>query len=303
MTNGAPPRPLRVDGETIPTYAFPENAVRALAKIAAYSTWRAQPPGLLWDFDDMQVEDARSVCQRALERSDDGWLTTEEAQAVLNACALPVAAGAIARTADEAAALATAFGFPVVAKLSSRRVLHKTDIGAVRLSLHTAEEVREAFLAIMACAPDASAEDGPDAVLIQPMITGGVETIVGVTDDPAFGPLVGFGLGGTQVEVLGDVRFRIAPLTGGDAAELVREVRGFPLLQGYRGHAPADLEALENVLLRVSRLAEAVPEIAELDLNPVMVLAPGQGCRIVDARIKVARVRPTTEPTEKHATT
>ena len=107
------------------------------------------------------------------------------------------------------------------------------------------------------------------------MIAGGVETMIGVTDDPLFGPLVGFGLGGIHVEMLGDVRFRIAPLTDRDADELLHEIRGLPLLPGYRGHPPADLDALRDVLLRVSRLADDVPEIAELDLNPVMALPPG----------------------------
>ena len=289
MTAGAPPAPLRVDGETIPTYAFPENAARALAKIAAYAAWRSQPPGLFWGFDDMRVDEARSVCRRALAERGDGWLTPEETQGVLNAFALPVAAGAIARTADEAAALAAVFGFPVVAKLSSRQLLHKSDIGGVRLNLNSAEEVREAFRNIMTCVPGGVSSDGTDSVLVQPMIAGGVETIVGVTEDRVFGPLVGFGLGGTQVEILGDMRFRIAPLTDRDADELLHEVRGFPLLQGYRGRTGADLEALRDVLLRVSRLAEALPEIVELDLNPVMALAPGKGCRIVDARIRVAQ--------------
>ena len=273
MTNGAPPVPLRVDSETIPTFAFPENAARALAKISAYSTWRAQPPGLLWDFDDMHVDDARSLCQRALERGDDGWLTTEEAHGVLNACALPVAAGATARTPDEAAAMAASFGFPVVAKLSSRRVLHKTDIGAVRLNLTTAEEVREAFRAIMACAPDRTSDDG---VLVQPMITDAVETIIGVTDDPVFGPLVGFGLGGTQVEILGDVQFRIAPITGRDAAELVHEI-GFVFFMGYTG-APPGRRWRQNVCC-VSRPPPAAARVVELDLNPVMALAPAKGRR------------------------
>jgi acyl-CoA synthetase (NDP forming) len=119
------------------------------------------------------------------------------------------------------------------------------------------------------------------------MITGGVETIIGVADDPLFGPLVAFGLGGVHVEILGDVRFRLAPLTDRDADELLREIRGLRLLQGYRGHPPADLDALRELLLRVSRLAIEIPEIAELDLNPVMAMAPGHGCRIVDARIRV----------------
>ena len=120
MTDGRPPVPLRVDGETIPTYAFPENAARALAKIAAYAAWRAQPPGLFWGFDDLRVDEARNICRRALAQHGDGWLTTEDAHAVLHAFGLPLAAGAIARTADEAAALAAVFGFPVVAKLASR---------------------------------------------------------------------------------------------------------------------------------------------------------------------------------------
>src|SRR5262249_53502790 len=125
-----------------------------------------------------------------------------------------------------------------------------------------------------------------EGVLIQSMVTG-VETMIGVADDPLFGPLIAFGLGGIHVEILGDVNFRVAPLTDRDAEELLHGIRGLPLLQGYRGHAPADLDALRELLLRVSRLAAEVPEISELDLNPVMALPPGHGCRIVDARIRV----------------
>jgi acyl-CoA synthetase (NDP forming) len=120
------------------------------------------------------------------------------------------------------------------------------------------------------------------------MVSGGVETMIGITDDPVFGPLVAFGLGGIHVEVLGDVRFRIAPLTDRDVDALIRGIRGYKLLQGYRGHPPVDIDALRELLLRISRLAEDVPEIAQLDLNPVMALSPGNGCRIVDARIKVS---------------
>jgi acyl-CoA synthetase (NDP forming) len=119
------------------------------------------------------------------------------------------------------------------------------------------------------------------------MIAGGVETMIGISDDPMFGPLVAFGLGGINVEILRDVHFRLAPLTDNDADELLHGIRGLPLLQGYRGHPPADLEALRELLLRISRLAVDVPEVAELDLNPVIALAPGQGCRVVDARIRV----------------
>jgi acyl-CoA synthetase (NDP forming) len=124
------------------------------------------------------------------------------------------------------------------------------------------------------------------------MLKGGVETMIGVAADRLFGPLIGFGLGGIFVELMGDMRFRIAPLTDRDADELIHDIRGFPLLDGYRGQPAADVDALRDVLLRISRLADEVPEIVELDLNPVIALPDGHGCRIVDARI---RVRPVTK--------
>ena len=166
---------------------------------------------------------------------------------------------------------------------------HKTDIGAVRLNLADGAAVRAAFTDIMAAGHGVAPGDATDGVLIQPMIAGGVETMMGIAQDPLFGPLIAFGLGGIYVEVLGDVHFRVAPLTDRDVDELLHETKGFPLLQGYRGRPAADLGALRELLLRLSRLADDVPEVAELDLNPVIALAPGRGCRIVDARIRVKR--------------
>jgi acyl-CoA synthetase (NDP forming) len=142
----------------------------------------------------------------------------------------------------------------------------------------------------MARAKKAGASETVPGVLIQPMLKGGVETMIGVAADPLFGPLIGFGLGGIYVELMGDMRFRIAPLTDRDADELIHDIRGFPLLEGYRGQPAADVDALRDVLLRLSRLADDVPEIVELDLNPVIALPRGHGCRIVDARIKVRPV-------------
>jgi acyl-CoA synthetase (NDP forming) len=127
-----------------------------------------------------------------------------------------------------------------------------------------------------------------DGILVQPMIPGGVELMVGVTQDPLFGPLIGFGLGGIHVEILKDVCFRVTPITDRDAAEMVRSIKGYRLLEGYRGHPPADIAAIEDVLLRVARLVEELPQISELDLNPVIALPPGHGCQIVDARIRIA---------------
>jgi acyl-CoA synthetase (NDP forming) len=126
-----------------------------------------------------------------------------------------------------------------------------------------------------------------EGALVQPMVDGGTEVMVGVAQDPLFGPLIAVGLGGVHVEILGDVCFRVTPLTDADAAEMVRSIRGYRLFQGYRGHPAADVAAIEEVLLRVSRLVEEVHEVRELDLNPLFALPPGQGCRIVDARVRV----------------
>jgi acyl-CoA synthetase (NDP forming) len=243
----------------------------------------------LWSFEDIRADDARSVCRDALDARGDGWLTGEEVRAVLGAYAMPLAPGTIAHTADEAATLARVIGFPVAAKLSSREIQHKTDVGAVRVNLANDQAVRRAFADIIAVATTLTTDEHIEGVLVQSMIAGGIETMIGVADDPLFGPVVAFGLGGIHVEILGDVRFRIAPLTDVDADELLHDIRGLPLLTGFRGHPGADLDGLRELLLRVSRLAVEVPEISELDLNPVIALAPGLGCRVVDARVKVRR--------------
>jgi acyl-CoA synthetase (NDP forming) len=288
--HGRPGR-LDVDDESIPAYTFPENAARALARVAGYADWRRRTPGLLWGFDDVHIDTARTICRAAIAARGATWLSADETREVLEAFRLPVAAGAMAHDAEEAAALAQVIGFPVAAKLAARTVSHKTDVGGVRLNLASGTAVKRAFSEIVTAARKASPDAEIDGVLVQAMIAGGVETMIGISDDPMFGPLIAFGLGGVHVEVLRDVQFRVAPLTDTDADELLHGIRGLPLLQGYRGHPPADLDALREVLLRVSRLAVDVPEIAELDLNPVMALAPGHGCRVVDARIKVRSPR------------
>ncbi|HEY2151812.1 MAG TPA: GNAT family N-acetyltransferase [Vicinamibacterales bacterium] len=287
MAGGGRPQALIVGAERVPAFAFPENAARALSRVAKYADWRREAPGLLWRFEDVHADTARSICQNTATNSGGRWLSPEQTRQVLGAFGLPMATGVIAHSADEAATCAAALGFPVVAKLVAGRVQHKTDVGGVRLNLIDESQVRQAFAEIHAAGCRATTPDDINGVLIQTMINGGVETMIGVSDDPSFGPLVAFGLGGIFVEVLADVNFRIAPLTDRDADELLHGIRGLPLLKGYRGHPPADLDALRELLLRVSRLAVEVPEIAELDLNPVIALPPGQGCRIVDARIRV----------------
>lgn len=200
------------------------------------------------------------------------------------------------RTAEEAAALAQQLGFPVAVKLASQRLTHKTEIGGVQLDLPDEAAVRQAFETIRSRLARDGNLDAMEGVLVQKMICGGTEVRIGMTHDPLFGPLIAFGLGGIHVEILGDVCFRVTPLTDHDAGEMVRGIRGYRLFEGYRGHPAADVAALEDLLLRVSRFVEEVPEIHELDLNPVFALSPGQGCRIVDARIglKCTRKMPET---------
>jgi acyl-CoA synthetase (NDP forming) len=288
VARDAAAEPIELAGESIPTYAFPESAARVLGKVAAYAQWRAGPHGIIPDFEDMDPASARQTCRRALEERGAGWLSAEETRAVLDAMRLPVAPGGVAHTAEQAAELARHIGFPVAVKLASRRTLHKTEKGAVHLNVADEAAVRNAFEAVRRCLEADDSPEATDGVLVQAMFASQAEVIVKMLEDPSFGPLITFGLGGIHVEVIADVSVRVTPLTDRAAAAMVREIRGYPLLEGYRGHAPADIEAIHDVLLRVSRLVEEVPDIAELEASPIFVGPPGEGCRIAGSRIRVA---------------
>ncbi len=279
--------PLSSPEEVIPSYRFPESAAIALAHAARYAEWRQAPLGVIPDHPDLRIEEGRRICQRALAQRGDGWLLPDEVEALLRAFGLPVPASRFARTADEAVAAAEAIGYPVVVKLASRTLVHKTEWKGVHLNLGHAEAVRQAYAAIQAELARHGRQDEMEGVLVQPMIREGTEVFVGVTEDPMFGPLMAFGLGGVSVELLGDVVFRITPLTDRDAREMVRSIRGYRLLEGYRDKPPADVAAVEDILLRLSRLVEEVPEVAEIDFNPVRLFRPGEGALILDARISV----------------
>lgn len=296
MAEGDLDRRFSTSSEVIPTFNLPETPGLVLSKAADYGEWRREPIGQVPLYPDADLQVARDICTRALRREGAGWLSAEETRSVLAAMRLPSTAGGVGKTEEEAVALAEQVRFPVAAKLASRQIVHKTEVGGVRLSLQNAEAVRQAYRDIRQRLQDIDQAEAMDGVLIQPMLSGGVEVMVGATQDPSFGPLVAFGLGGIHVEILQDVRFRVAPLTDRDARAMVRAIRGYRLLEGYRGHPPADISALEELLLRVSTLVEEVAEISELDLNPVFALPPGQGCRIVDARIRVGSQAPRPAP-------
>ncbi len=273
--------------EGVPSYRFPESAARALAKAAAHGAWRLRPRGVIPALDGIDVQRVKAVCERAHRRGNESWLLPDEVDEVLRAVGIPVAETVFCRNVDEAVAAADRLGYPVVVKLASATLVHKTEWDGVRLNIDSPQAVVEAYSGIRERLRQAGREDEMAGVSIQPMVKGGTEVMIGVTEDPSFGPLIAFGLGGVTVELLGDVVFRITPLTDQDAAEMVRGIRGARLLEGYRGAPPSDLESLEDMLLRLSQLVEEVPLVADIEFNPVRVFSEGQGALVLDARILV----------------
>jgi acetyl coenzyme A synthetase (ADP forming)-like protein len=273
---------LRADGTKIPSFSFPEQAAIAVARAAAYGRWRTRPEGAVPRFDDVRRDEAYAVIAGALGRGG-GWLTAEELEELLGCWGLRVARSARAATPQEAAAAASSLGGPVALKALGRDIVHKTDVGAVRLGLAGRDDVISAAKQMARRIDEAGLT--LEGFLVQEMVTGGVEMLVGVAQDPLFGPVVACSAGGTAAELLRDVSVSITPITDLDASEMVRSLKTFPLLDGYRGAPKADVAALEEVILRVSTMVDAHPSIAEMDCNPVMVLP--RGAVIVDARVRV----------------
>ncbi len=251
----------------IPGYVFPESAARALAALNRYRQWLARPDGVVQSYP---VDRARAegVLAAAAAAGRDR-LDEAEALTLLAAYGIPTAPWAVATSADEAAAAAQAMGFPVVLKVMSHRIVHKSDVGGVVVGPASAKEVREGWTRLVTRVRE-RAGVVPDAVLVQKMITGGRETIVGSTRDARAGPLLMFGLGGIFVEVLKDVVFRVHPVTDVDAREMVRGIRGVKLLEGVRGETSVDLVALQEMVQRVSQLVGDLETVAEMDINPLV---------------------------------
>jgi acetyl coenzyme A synthetase (ADP forming)-like protein len=287
MSAHGAPSELRYDvGKALPSYAFPESAAHALARVADHAAWRKRPRGAVPTFSSDR-EAAEKVISEALNRSGDNetWLSPIECQAALEAYGIRTAPLMFARSALAAAKAARSVGFPVAVKLASPTITHKSDIGGVVLGASSERAVKRAFHQIQERVTALGRQAEMEGVVVQKMIPGGVEALVGVTQDPSFGPLLMFGLGGTFVELINDVQVRIQPLTDVDAREMVRAIKAYPLLEGWRGSAPADVAAGEEVLLRVSQMVDELGDIAEMDLNPVKLLPRGEGAVVVDCRI------------------
>ena len=303
------PAALQGDRVRVPVFSYPEEAVRALAHAATYAEWRAAPPGVVPAFEDVRQDAGTAVIAAALARAGGpagagapgggtlagsslggidedartGWLAPDEVAALLDCYGIATAEWRLAGTPREAGNAAEALGGPVALKAVSPGVVHKAEARAVALDLVGTEEVAEAARE-MQRALEASGHT-VERYFVQRMVTGGVEMLVGVVHDRLFGPVIACAGGGTEAELMKDVAVRITPLTDRDAAELVRSLAMFPLLQGHRGAPPMDVAALEEMLLRVGAMVEAHPEIMEMDCNPVIVLPTG--AVVVDARIRI----------------
>ena len=278
---------LRASEERVPWFAYPESAARALAHVVPYAAWCRQPDVAPPQFGDIDTEAGRAVVEEALSASGDSWLGADATSRLLSAYGIPHLPSIAAVSSVGAVQAAAQLGYPVAVKIDLPGVVHKTDVGGVQLGLMNGEAVAAAANALLT-------RFGKEAaVTVQPMAPPGIETIIGLAEDAAFGPVVMFGLGGTATEVLGDRALSLTPFSRPEAIGLIGSLRSARLLIGYRGSPPADVDALADVLCRVARLADDLPEIVEMDLNPV--LAGPEGCRALDYKIRVKRPR-ATEP-------
>jgi len=287
MSSRGVPDELSSHGVRIPSYAFPEDAARALVRATDYGVWRNKPVGTIPSFPDIRPDEAAAVIAEGLG-DEPAWLSPEQTARLFACYDLPLVEQRVVKTPEDAAEAASEFGVRVALKAVAPGLVHKTEAGGVRLGLEGDEEVRRTALEMQQAVRAVGHE--AEAFLIQPMVPEGVEMIVGVAHDPSFGPVIACGAGGTAVELLKDVGVRITPLTDEDARAMIRGLATYPLLGGYRGSEPADVPSLEDLLLRVSTMVEAHPEILEMDCNPVKVAA--RGASIVDARVRVASVEP-----------
>jgi acyl-CoA synthetase (NDP forming) len=282
MSSEGIPAALRASPD-VAAFVYPESAARALGRAAERAEWLRRPLGAIPPLDGIDRVRAEGIVTRALEARDAVWLDPVSARELLLAYGVPLVEERIATSPDEAVAAARELGFPAVVKTAAPGA-HKTEIGGVVLDLADEGSVREAC------------ERVGTPVLVQPMLRGSAELHAGVLQDTVFGPLVAFGPGGVLAELIGDAGFRIAPLTDVDAEELVTGGKAGRLVAGYRGAPPADVNALTDLVHRLSRLGDDLPAVAELDLNPV--LARQVGCVALDARVRLRRpetvVRPKT---------
>jgi acetyltransferase len=266
-----------------PVYLFPESAARALTAMVEHRQWLDCPEGTIRTFD-VSKSVAESIFA-AVRNEGRLHLNSAEALTVLNAYGIHTCSFGYAATPEEAQATAREIGYPVVLKLIARNLTHKSDVGGVIVDIRNDDELTRGFDTLLARAEKHGLSKDVEGVLVQQMIRGGREVVMGMAHDPQFGPLLMFGLGGIYVETLKDVSFRVWPITDRDAREMIESIRSFPILKGTRGEDPVNFPLLEETLLRISQLVGDFPEIAELDINPFIASHKADASKAVDAKL------------------
>jgi acetyltransferase len=277
-----------LEEHNVPAYLFPESAAKALAGMFSYYQWQRKEFGKIKKFKIKQ-----DIVARILENVkllDRTQLTGYEVERVLCAYGFPYPKTGLATSETQALKIAKKIGYPVVLKIASSKILHKSDFGGVIVDIRNDKELKEGYNTIMASLKKHKRQKDIDGIQVQELIKGGKETILGVSIDANFGPLVMFGLGGIYVEVLKDVSFRIHPLTDLDAKEMIQSIQGYKLLTGVRGEEGVDTDLIEEYLLRLSQLVTDFPEIEQIDINPLLVFEKGKMCKVVDAKILLKKL-------------
>lgn len=279
-------RKSNAGGYTLRPFIYPESAVQALGLSYSYSQYKTLEEGRIIKFPEINTEKVRRSV-KAAGALKKGWMMPEAVMGLLKEYGIKVAEIKVASSEDEAVLIAEEIGFPIVMKVRSSKIVHKTDIGGIAVGLRDAGEVRLAFREMKEKVEAAGRIADMEGVIIQPMVKGGQEMIVGMSTDPFFGPLIMIGVGGVSVELIKDISFAIHPLTDAEPDRMLSQLKSAPLLKGWRGKPPADVNSLKEVLLRFSALIEDFPEIDQMEINPLIVLEEGKGCSAVDARIYI----------------
>ena len=269
----------------VPYYTYAEGSIRALKAMLQFADWIKTPEGNIAKFD-VDKEKASKVFDKVKEEGRTNLLE-EEGLEILSAYGFPLPKSILAKTEDEAVESANKIGYPTVMKIASPQIVHKSDAGGVKVNLSSDKEVRDAFKVIVDNAKKYDSKAEIKGVLIVEMVKGGKEMIIGSKLEPGFGPVVMLGMGGIYVEILKDVTFRLAPFTDQEANDMISSIKTKKLLEGVRGEKPSDVEKLSECIQRLSQLVTDFREIKELDMNPVLVMEKGEGCKILDVRIGI----------------
>ena len=284
LDEGITNREILANGD-VPYYTYAEGSIRALKAMLRFADWIKTPEGNIAKFD-VDKEKASKVFDKVKDEGRTNLLE-EEGLEILSAYGFPLPKSILAKTEDEAVEAANKIGYPTVMKIASPQIVHKSDAGGVKVNLSSDKEVRDAFKVIVDNAKKYDSKAEIKGVLIVEMVKGGKEMIIGSKLEPGFGPVVMLGMGGIYVEILKDVTFRLAPFTDQEANDMISSIKTKKLLEGVRGEKPSDVEKLSECIQRLSQLVTDFREIKELDMNPVLVMEEGEGCKILDVRIGI----------------